>query len=98
MRLLVEWEMCVLYRDPVAPLLGEELLNEAAETPPHCSSNDDGVKRAAASLEGQPHRQPAWCLAVGGQLRPLPHWFDSDSWDDRVKLQCYARIEDIMTR
>jgi hypothetical protein len=95
--LLVEWEMYVLYRAPVAPLLGEELLNEAAETPPRCSSNDDGVKRAAASLEGQPHHQPAWCLAVGGQLRPLPHWSDSDWWDDRVKLQCYARIEDIMT-
>lgn len=45
MHLLVEWEMYALYRDLVSRLLGEELSNEAAESPPRCSSNGGGVMR-----------------------------------------------------
>ena len=29
----------------------------------------------------------SWCRVFGGQLRPLPHWFDSGWWDDRVRRQ-----------
>lgn len=97
MRLLVEWEMYALYRDLVSRLLGEELSNEAAESPPRCSSNGGGVMRGAASLGGQSLHQPAWYRAFGGQLQPSPHWSYSGWWDDKVRHQCYARIEDIVT-
>jgi len=43
----------------VVPPQDEVLLNEAAETRRHCSSNDGDVDRESASLEGLPHHPVA---------------------------------------
>ena len=94
-----ELGMYVRDPNPVYLLQGEALSNEVAENQRHCSSNDDGVRKAVGSPV-YPLDQSAVLkyLVFDGPPQPLLRLFCFGWWDGTVKHLCYERKGDIKIR